>query len=245
MMKLPFYIGNFLACFVFGARARSNARGNINNFFYRPVVARFVKKIFNEQAHTVKFVRQHTPSRFVCVVNDKYFVKIFKKMSHKKLENFEFLVNYVRSNISVNVPKVYIGKPGNIYAAEKIEGKGIYDFDGKFVLQHEQKILRQVEQIISSLQNINLKKIPNPERFCVPLEATSKKFEAESITDSSVLAHCDLNIRNFLFDDDMNILGLIDFDSFTITNDKNKDMQIFMKYWERYKRKTARGVSHC
>ena len=120
MMKFPFYIGNFLACFVLGARRRSNARGNVNNFFYSPVVAHFIKKVFGEKAHTIKFVRQHTPSRFVCVVNDKYFIKIFKKMSHEKLENFEFLVNYVRNNVFVNIPKVYIGKADNIYATEKI-----------------------------------------------------------------------------------------------------------------------------
>ncbi|MBR4626025.1 MAG: hypothetical protein IKO56_10880, partial [Alphaproteobacteria bacterium] len=60
------------------------------------------------------------------------------------------------------------------------------------------------------------------------------------ITDESVLAHLDLNVRNFLFDDYMNIIGLIDFDSLSITNDKNKDMQIFMKYWNRYKEKAAR-----
>lgn len=239
-MKFPFYVGNLLACFVFSSRRRSNARGNVNNFFYSPIVARFVKKVFGEKAHTIKFVRQHTPSRFVCVVNDKYFVKIFKKMSHKKLENFEFLVNYVRNNVSVNIPKVYIGKDDNIYATEKIDGKSIYDFDEKFVLQYEAKILTQVEQIIFSLQNINLRKIPNPERFCVALETTSNKTKPEPITDESVLAHLDLNVRNFLFDDYMNIIGLIDFDSLSITNDKNKDMQIFMKYWNRYKEKAAR-----
>ena len=240
MMKFPFYIGNFLACFVLGARRRSNARGNVNNFFYSPVVAHFIKKVFGEKAHTIKFVRQHTPSRFVCVVNDKYFIKIFKKMSHEKLENFEFLVNYVRNNVFVNIPKVYIGKADNIYATEKIEGKSIYDFDEKFVLRYEAKILTQVEQIIFSLQNINLHKIPNPERFCVALETTSKKIKPEPVTDESVLAHLDLNVRNFLFDNDMNIIGLIDFDSLSITNDKNKDMQIFMKYWNRYKEKAAR-----
>lgn len=111
------------------------------------------------------------------MVNDKYFVKIFKKMSHEKLEDFEFLVNYVRNNVSVNIPKVYIGKDDNIYATEKIDGKSIYDFDEKFVLQYEAKILTQVEQIIFSLQNINLHKIPNPERFCVALETTSNKIK--------------------------------------------------------------------
>ncbi len=238
-MKFPFYIGNFLACFVLGSRRRSDARGNVNNFFYSPIVARFVKKVFGEKAHTVKFVRQHTPSRFVCVVNDKYFIKIFKKMSHEKLENFEFLVNYVRNLMSVNIPKVYISRANNIYATEKIDGKTIYDFDARFVLQNESKILRQAEQIVSQLQNINLKKIPNAARFCVALETTSKKIKPEPVTDESVLAHLDLNVRNFLFDNDMNIIGLIDFDSLSITNDKNKDMQIFMKYWNRYKEKAA------
>ena len=235
MMNIPFYIGNFLACFIPNARGRSNMRGKVNNFFYKPIIARLVKKVFNEKAHTIKFVRQHTPSRFVCVVNDKYFIKVFKNMSHKKLENFQFLVNYVQKNVSVNMPQVFIGNVNNMYATRKIQGKSIYDFDYKFVLQNQQKILSQVEQIISSLQNINLKKIPNAERFCVALEATSKRIKSEQITDESVLAHFDMNVRNFLFDDNLNIIGLIDFDSLAITNDKNKDMQIFMKYWNRYK----------
>lgn len=234
-MKFPFYLGNFLACFVPNPHNRSVLRGKLNLFFYRLVVARFVRKVFDEKIKTIKFVRQRTPSRFVCVVNDKYFVKIFKKMSHKKLENFEFLVNYVRNLVSVNVPQVYINKASNIYATEKIAGKSIYDFDDKFVLQNEHKILHQVEQIITSLQNIDLKKIPDINRFSVALETTSKKIKSEPITDASVFAHFDMNVRNFLFDDDLNIIGLIDFDGFAITNDRNKDMQIFMKYWNRYK----------
>ena len=108
------------------------------------------------------------------------------------------------------------------------------------MLKHEKKILSQVDDIISQLQSIDVTKLPDAERFCVALESTTKNTEIEPITIDSVLAHFDMNIRNFLFDENMNICGWIDFDSIRITNDKNRDKQIFMKYWERYKKSTRK-----
>ena len=234
-MSLPFYIGNLIACFVSDSRSRSNVRGSINNFLYAPVVARFIKKIFGDKANTIKFVRQHTPSRFVCVVNNKYFVKVFKHNMKSRLKDFEFLVNYVRDYMDVPIPKVYISKNNHMYVTELLDGFSIYYFDKEYVLKHEEKIINQVDKIISQLQSIDLKKIPNAERFQNPLEKTDKKVQNELITNQSVLAHNDMNVRNFLFDKDLNICGLIDFDALAITNDKSKDMQSFMKYWQQYK----------
>lgn len=240
MTGLPFLISNFMACFVRSSKQRHKLRGSVNFFLYKRFAARIVSKIFNTPIETVKFVRQHTPSRFVCVVNDKYFVKIFKRMSKTKLKNFEFLVNYIIKFMDVKIPKVYIANDGHAYITEKIPGVSIYAFEKEFVLKHEEKILAQVDKIISQLQSIDVRKIQNPKRFCVALESTSKKTKPEPITDESVLAHLDMNVRNFLFDEDLNICGLIDFDSLCITNNRAKDKEIFTKYWERYKKSTRK-----
>ena len=235
IISLPFYISNFLSCFVRGKAARHKFRGSVNSFLYRPLVARFIKQTFGESVTNVKFVRQHTMGRCVCVVNDKYFVKIFRSMSGARLKNFEFLVNHIAQFMDIDIPRIYVAKNNHMYVTEKANGFGIYDFDRKFVIQHEKKILNQVDEIISVLQSIDVKKLPDANRFCVALESTSKDIKPEPITQESVLSHGDLNVRNFLFDKDLNICGLIDFDGMRITNNGEYDKQIFMKYWNRYK----------
>ena len=149
--------------------------------------------------------------------------------------DFEFLVNYVRHKMPVKIPKVYVAKNNHMYVTELVSGYSIYDFDPKTVLKNEKKILKGVTKIISDLQSIDIKKMSNPERFCVALDAPSKNTPVEAITNDSVLLHGDMNVRNFIFDQDLNICGLIDFDGMRITNDKNADMKNFMKYWNRYK----------
>jgi len=240
MITLPFYIANIMAGFVKQQRRRHSLRGHVNAVLYTPTMARLIKNVYGEETKTVKFVRQHTPSRCVCVINDKYFVKIFKKNLGTRLSDFEFLVNYVRKHMNVTIPRVYASKNNHMYVTELIDGRSIYDFDAEFVLKHEEKILKGVSKIISDLQAIDVKKIPDNKRFCVELESPSKNTFAEEITDDSVLSHGDMNVRNFMFDDDLNICGLIDFDGMKITNDKNKDMQSFMKYWNRYKEKNKK-----
>ena len=78
MSGLPFLISNILAGFVKNQDARHKLRGAVNCFLYTPSMERFIKKQFGEKTNTVKYVRQHTPSRCVCVINNKYFIKIFK-----------------------------------------------------------------------------------------------------------------------------------------------------------------------
>jgi len=236
VISLPFYISNFLSWFVLNKAARHRLRGYVNCFLYTPMMKRFIKNTFGEETKNIQFIRQNTPSRCVCVINDKYFIKIFKKNLKNRLGNFEFLTNCVAKKLSVNVPHVYIAKNNHMYVTKKIPGFGIYEFDKEIVLKNEKKILAQVDNIISQLQSIDVRKIPSAERFCVALESTTKDIETEPLTKDSVLAHFDLNIRNFLFDEKLNICGLIDFDSMAVTNDKNKDKEIFMKYWERYKK---------
>lgn len=239
-ISLPFYISNFLSCFIWNKASRHKCRGYVNCFLYTPMMHRFIRKTFGEKVETVKYVRQNTPGRCVCVVNDKYFVKIFKHNMNNRLGNFKFLIDYITPFIKTNIPPVYISKNNHMYVTKKIPGVIIYFFDKDIVLKHENKILAQVDSIISQLQSIDVSKIPNAKHFCVALEATVKGADIESITPNSVLAHRDLNVRNFLFDEDLNICGLIDFDSLCITNNKGLDKQIFMKYWERYKSSTTK-----
>ena len=235
MITLPFYISNILAGFVKTQAKRHLLRGRVNSFFYTPTMMKFIKETYGEKTENVKFVRQHTPSRFVSVINNKYFIKVFKHNMGSRLKDFEFLVNYVRDFMDVPIPKVYVSKNNHMYVTEMLDGFSIHYFDKEFVLKHEEKIINQVKKIISQLQSINVHKIPDAERFQSPLEKTDKKIQTEKLTPESVLAHNDMNVRNFLFDKDLNICGLIDFDGLSITNDKNKDMQIFMKYWQQYK----------
>ena len=235
MITLPFYIANIMACFIKNRDKRHVLRGRVNAFLFTPAMARFVHRIYGEKTETVKFVRQHTPSRCVCVINDKYFIKIFRKNYGTRLKDFEFLVNYVQKKMKVTIPTVFASKNGHMYVTEIIKGRCIHDFDPEFVLKHEQKILNQVENIIHELQSIDVQKIPNKERFCVALESPQRDVETKPITNKSILVHNDMNVRNFMFDDDLNICGLIDFDGLCIMNDSDKDMKNFMKYWNRYK----------
>ena len=235
IMSLPFYISNFMSCFVKNQDKRHKLRLVVNCALYKPFVAHFVKKTFGVRAQSIKPIRQHTMGRFVCVVNDEYFVKVFRNMSGARLKNFECLVNYVAKFLDVDVPRIYISKNNHMYATKKTCGYSIYDFDKKFVIKNEKKILAGVDHIISQLQSIDLAKIKDASRFCVALESTTKKNKIEPITPDSVLTHLDLNVRNFLFDKDLNICALIDFDSLCITNNKTRDKEIFMKYWNRYK----------
>ena len=235
IMSLPFYISNFMSCFVKNMDKRHKLRLVVNCALYKPFVAHFVKKTFVVNVQSIKPIRQHTMGRFVCVVNDEYFVKVFRNMSGARLKNFECLVNYVAKFLDVDVPRIYISKNNHMYATKKARGYSIYDFDKKFVIKNEKKILAGVDHIISQLQSIDLAKIKDASRFCVALESTTKKNKIEPITPDSVLAHLDLNVRNFLFDKDLNICALIDFDSLCITNNKARDKEIFMKYWNRYK----------
>ena len=240
IISLPFYISNFLSCFIWNKAARHKFRGRVNCFLYTPMMRRFIKKTFDVNVETIKFIRQNTASRCVCVINDKYFVKIFKHDMGNRLADFKFLIDYITPFIKTTIPPVYVSKNNHMYVTKKISGAGIYAFDKKFVLKHEKKILTQADSIILQLQSIDVSKIPNMERFCVALESTTKDAKPEQTSGESVLAHLDLNIRNFLFDDDLNICGLIDFDSLCIINDKMRDKQILMKYWERYKKSTRK-----
>ena len=149
----------------------------------------------------------------------------------QKLKRFAKLTDYIAPKLNVTIPKVFVGKISSMYVCERLKGHSVYDFDKKYVMKHHKKIENQVAKIIKDLQSINVKKIPDYKEYTSALQDSP----VEKITSKSVLGHFDLNETNFLFDDDLNICGIIDWDGLRITNDQDKDMQIFMKYWNRYK----------
>ena len=234
MSNIPFYIGNFLACFVPGRKRRSHVRGDINIALYHPRVFMFIRRAYNVKTKTIHFVRQNTLNRVACVVDDEYYVKIFRNVTATQLKNYKFLLDFVRPYISVEIPDIVVDRNMPMYACKKIPGRCIRDFDKKRVLASEDKILANVKKIIREIQSVPLNQIPNIERFSVGLQPERTR-EKPCENSKYVLAHFDLNDTNFLFDDDLNICGLIDWDSLSIANNPNTDWDIFMKYWNRYK----------
>ncbi|MCR4917774.1 MAG: hypothetical protein K5912_02395 [Alphaproteobacteria bacterium] len=237
MNKIPFLIGNFFACFVPGSERRSACRGKVNIFFFRFKIAGFIKRVYGEKLHTVKFVRQHTLNRVVCLVNDKYYVKIFRTVSLEQLNNFAFLVNYVRPYISVQIPNIIVDKKIPMYVCEKLDGIGIESFDSKFVLKNEKKFLNQVLKIIKELQSVDVDKIPDNKRFESSMQPRRLDYPEQGM--HKVLGHFDLNETNFLFDKDFNIVAVLDWDALSIANNQETDKNIFIKFWNRYKKRVS------
>lgn len=239
MYKIPFFISNLISCFIYEKHRRHRWRGRINVALFYPRVARFVRRVYGVKKITsVHFVRQITLNRVVCVVNGRYYVKIFRSVSVEQLKNFEFLLNYVADRIDVAVPRIYTHKTIPMYVCDTVAGQDIYDFDKEFVLQNETKLLNQVENIIKQLQSINVDEIPNKDRFLDSMQVRTKEKTAKN--PRQVLAHFDLNETNLMFDSDFNVVAVIDWDTLSIANNPQTDMTIFMKYWDRYKKRNKK-----
>lgn len=232
MPRIPFYIGNILSCLVPGAKRRARCRGMVNLIADTPEIAVLIKLMFNENLHSIKFVRQHTLNRFVCVVNNKYFVKVFRSVSNKRLKDFAKLNEYVRSRISVNMPQVFVAKRDSIIITPRIQGRAITDFPPEQILANQDKIEKQIFEFIDELQSIDVNKIPNKERYLTALQ--SRTVEMPCDNPRQVLAHFDLNMMNIFFDDDMNLCGIIDWDGLSIASNPETDKTIFLKYWGRF-----------
>ena len=144
MSTIPFYVGNLVACFVPDKGRRSRVRGTINTILYTPRIRRLIKRVYNENIKNIKFIRQINLNRFACVVNDKYYVKVFRNISLKRLQEHKFLVDFVRSYISVNIPEMYLEGHMPMYVTEKIPGHPISDFDMQTILKNENKIKKQI-----------------------------------------------------------------------------------------------------
>lgn len=235
MWKLPFYIGNFVACFVPGTMRRARVRGWINITLYRPQISAFIKRVYGERARNVRFIRQRTLNRVVCVVNDKYYVKIFRNVSIARLRDFMFLVNYTADRMhTVRIPRVIVNDNAQMYVCERMPGHDISHFAHADVLRNEEKILAAVNNIIDELQSIDVMQIPDWQRFVCGMQF--HHFDSPVYGRGPVLGHFDMNETNFLFDDDMNICSVVDWDALSIANNPETDRRIFMNFWNLYKK---------
>lgn len=237
---MPFVLGNILSCFVPGGANRKKVRSATVMFFYKPIIKRFIKKNFNERAHSMKFVRQMNIQRLVCLVNDKYYVKIFSKVPNKKLQEFKRLVDYITPYMDVLIPTVFVDKKHSMYVCKKIENHSIYDFDRELILQNEDKIKKQVIKIIDNLQSINVKDIPNYEKYMIGIQKRSPGNPDEKPS-KMVLGHFDISETNLLFDDNFNIHTLIDWDALSITDLSGTDLYIFQGNWQRFINRISRN----
>ena len=234
MSRIPFYIGNFVSMFVPNGGRRSHVRGNINRILYTPRIKRFIWRTYHERVKSIKFVRQINLNRVCLVANDKYYVKIFRNISKERVKNYEELMNFILPRISVQIPKVYADNKMAMYVSEKIPGRNIEQVDWNDILKNEDKIISQVKKLIAEIQNIKIDSIPNHERYIHSLQP-ERLPEPPTDKPRYVLAHFDLNESNFLFDDDVNIIGVIDWDMCSITKNPDTDMSIFTFFWERKK----------
>lgn len=233
MNKIPFFIGNLVACFVPNNRRRERVRGRINLFLFRPYVSRFIKSVYGEKVKSLKLVRQRTLKRVIFVVNDKYYIKVFRSVTKQALFDFIELMDIVRKVIPVEVPVMVVDKKIPMYACVKNTGRGIHSFDKQFVLKHQAKIHKQIHNIIKQLQTIDVDKIPNNERFIKDIQGRCRLGKPDSDC-RGVLAHFDMNPSNFLFDDDLNVTAVIDWDNISVTYDVDSDWLMFNKNWDIY-----------
>lgn len=234
MHKIPFFIGCFLSCFIPGIQNRRNVRGWINVLFFYFPIKRFVKRVYNEPIKKIRFVRQISMKRMTCVVNDKYFVKIFRFVSVKRLNDYKNLLDAIRPYLNVNIPEIFVDKHIPMYVDERLPGTIMTYLNKKDVIKHERKITTQVHKMVDDLSGIPHKNIPNKELFVVKLQA--KKIPNNvKITKKFGLAHDDLNPGNLLLDKDFNLVGVIDWDSLVFIPDANNNKNLFDKKFLHYK----------
>ena len=231
MSKIPFYIGNFVSIFVPDGARRARVRGNINRVLYTPRIKRFMWNTYHVRVKNTRFVRQINLNR-VClsVNNDEYFVKIFRNITPERVQNYQVLMDTIQPYLSVQIPKVYAHKTVAMYVSKKIPGRPIKEFDTQTVLKNADKIRKQVAKIVAEIQSIKLDDIPHVERYAHSLQP-ERNPEPKTDTPHQVLANFDLNETNLLFDDDMNICGIVDWDMCSITNNPDTDMSVFDFYW--------------
>ena len=241
MSRIPFYIGNFLAMFVPDGARRARVRGNVNVTLYAPRIRHFIKKTYGVSVKKIKFVRQINLNRVCCVADDKYYIKLFRNITPMRVKNYKDLMDFIQSRISVFMPTIYADDKMAMYVSEKIPGRAVDTFDDKTILKNENKIKKQVVKIIEEIQNIKLSEIPDCGRFVHGLQP-KRAPEPPTNKPRPVLAHFDLNETNLLFDDDMNIIGLIDWDMCSIAKNPDTDWSIFDFFWNRFMKHIKRPV---
>ena len=88
LVKLSFIFGVIVSAPIRNSRTRRRIRGKINLFILRPYIRRFMKREYGIEISSLSFVRQQSLNRVVGLVNDKYFVKIFRNISVKRIQDF-------------------------------------------------------------------------------------------------------------------------------------------------------------
>ena len=234
MYKIPFFIGTFLSWFVPGRNNRRNLRGRVNVFFFWIPIALFVKRVYGVRVKKIRFVRQISMKRMTCVVNDRYYVKIFRFVSVQRLNDYKFLLDYIKPKLPVKIPEIFVAKHIPMYVTEKMPGKDMRDFDKDVIVKNEKSITKQVFNLIKALKSIDVHSIPNNERFINNVQSRAKYVSP--VTKTSVLAHCDLNAGNLRLDDKLKLVSIIDWDSMLIVPDPDRDEKVFTKLWEIYKK---------
>ena len=232
MSRIPFYIGNFVTIFVPDGARRARVRGNINRILYTPRIKRLIWRKYHTRIKHIKFVRQINLNRVCLVADGKYYIKAFRNISAERVKNYKELLDFIRPYLSVQIPKIEVDNHTAMYVSEKIPGRSIDEFDIKTILKNEDKIKKQVAKIVSEIQKIKIESIPHHERYVHSLQPERNR-EAQYDKPHPVLANFDLNETNLLFDDDMNIIGVIDWDMCSISQTPDTDMSIFTFFWER------------
>ena len=234
MYKLPFYIGGIISYFVPGRYRRRSVRGQINVFLFRGIINRFVERVYGVRVNNIRFVRQVSMNRMICVVNDRYYVKIFRDVSVTRLKYYKFLLDFIRPYLKVKIPEIFVHDKIPMYVADKLPGKDMRDFDKSTIIKHEKKIKSQMIEIINALQSVSVKSIPDSERFLLPLQPKKNSIKPK-IGRNSVLAHLDLNASNIRLDDNFDVVSIVDWDSLSIVDSPNIDKDSFEKLWNIYK----------
>ncbi|MDL2295420.1 phosphotransferase [Lachnospiraceae bacterium OttesenSCG-928-E19] len=234
---MSFFLGNLVSCFVPGTNNRRRVRSNMILFFYRSRIKSFVKHAFDEKLVSIKIIRQITLNRVVYLVNDKYYVKVFRNVSQKRLKQFQFLTDYIRPYLSVEIPVVTVSNKHSMYACPAVNAFAIEHFAPADVLKKQGKIKSQVERVIRELQSINVKDIPMYHRYYDSMQ--KRTIERPTKHEKEVLAHFDLNEGNLFFDHELNISAVIDWDTLSIAKNPATDRHIFAKYWRRYVRRVS------
>lgn len=228
MFILPFYIGNILSCLVPGTDRRRNFRGWVNVTLYTPFVKRLIKCAYGERVKKIAFVRQITLNRVCIVVNDKYYVKIFRNVSNKNLQQYKIILDYIQKKLSVKIPNIIVDKKYPMYVCEKLPGVVLEKIDVENIRKNQKKILNQVFGFIKYLQSIDVKMVPELFRYN-PLQ--QHKIEKKSENKIPMLGHFDLNGGNLLFDEQFNLVSVIDFDALAIAYNPDTDSERFLVFF--------------
>ena len=245
LYKIPFIVGNLAACFVPGHERRKLTRAYVNRVLFYPAIWLFVWRRFGVRPRTIKFVRQVTLGRVVFAVNDTYFVKIFRDVSNRRLRAHARLLDLVIGEFAgsgcahIAIPPIVVARRAPMYACARVAGEHLRTFAPKKILANRAKIERQVADIIAVLQSIDVNKIPDKEIYLTAMQSrTVERPGAEK----EVLAHFDLNRTNCLFDENMDICAVIDWDGLSIAKNPETDWSIFMKNWVDFIAHTERAA---